>query len=144
MSRYSCVLGAVRHGFEDLRTLLARASAQRSGDELAGVAAASHVERVAARFALADVPLKAFLQEALIPYESDEVTRLIQDAHQPAAFAPVSHMTVGDFRDWLLSYAADAAALSALAPGSSSWMPNGFLPPFCRPTAKMPICRFVA
>jgi len=117
MSGYSCVLGAVRHGFEDLRTLLARASAQRSGDELAGVAAASHVERVAARFALADVPLKAFLQEALIPYESDEVTRLIQDAHQPAAFAPVSHMTVGDFRDWLLSYAADAAALSALAPG---------------------------
>jgi ethanolamine ammonia-lyase large subunit len=117
MSGYSCVLGAVRHGFADLRTLLACASAQRSGDELAGIAAASHTERVAARFALADVPLKAFLQEELIPYETDEVTRLILDSHQPAAFAPVSHLTVGGLRDWLLSYEADTPTLAALAPG---------------------------
>jgi ethanolamine ammonia-lyase large subunit len=117
MPRYSSVLGVERHGFDDLRTVLACASPHRSGDELAGIAAASHARRVAARFALADVPLKAFLQEALIPYESDAVTRLIIDAHEPPAFSVVSHMTVGDFRDWLLSYEADTAALASLAPG---------------------------
>ena len=103
--------------FADLKTVLARASARRSGDELAGLAAQSDAERVAARAVLADLPLKIFLEEPLIPYEQDEVTRLIFDTHDAAAFAPVAHMTVGAFRDWLLSYDADSAALAALAPG---------------------------
>ncbi|MBB5372163.1 ethanolamine ammonia-lyase subunit EutB [Acidocella aromatica] len=103
--------------FADLKTVLARASARRSGDELAGLAASSDAERVAARVVLADLPLKIFLEQPLIPYEEDEVTRLICDTHDAAAFAPVSHMTVGQFRDWLLSYEADSAMLAALAPG---------------------------
>jgi len=103
--------------FDDLKTLLARATPVRSGDELAGVAAASHAERVAARFALADLPLKRFLSEAVIPYEADEVTRLIADSHDAAAFAPVSALTVGAFRDWLLSDVATQEALAALGPG---------------------------
>jgi ethanolamine ammonia-lyase large subunit len=103
--------------FDDLRTLLAKASPLRSGDELAGVAAGSAVERVAACLALADLPLQRFLQEAVVPYEADEVTRLIHDSHDAAAFAPVAHLTVGAFREWLLSDTADSAALAALAPG---------------------------
>jgi ethanolamine ammonia-lyase large subunit len=117
MATYAQVLGAERHLFEDLRTVLACASSRRSGDELAGIAASSDARRVAARYALADIPLKTFLNDALVPYESDEVTRLILDTHDLRAFAPVSHMTVGDFRDWLLSYEADTAVLTALAPG---------------------------
>ncbi len=97
--------------FADLRTLLARATPFRSGDALAGVAAGSAAERVAAQRALADLPLKHFLNEAVIPYEADDVTRLIQDSHDAAAFAPISHLTVGGFRDWLL-----AAGPEALAP----------------------------
>ncbi|OGX90142.1 ethanolamine ammonia-lyase subunit EutB [Hymenobacter coccineus] len=103
--------------FEDLKTLLARASPLRAGDALAGVAAATYEERVAAQYALADVPLRNFLHEALVPYEQDEVTRLIVDTHDAAAFAPVGHFTVGQLRDWLVSDAADAGALAALAPG---------------------------
>jgi ethanolamine ammonia-lyase large subunit len=103
--------------FRDLKTLLARATPPRSGDVLAGIAAASAEEVVAARMALADVPLKQFLTETLIPYESDEVTRLIIDRHDTAAFAPVSHMTVGELREWLLSDAAGTAALAQLAMG---------------------------
>jgi ethanolamine ammonia-lyase large subunit len=103
--------------FPDLKTLLARATPPRSGDMLAGIAAASAEEVVAARMALADVPLKQFLTEALIPYESDEVTRLIIDRHDTMAFAPVSHMTVGEFREWLLSDAANAESLARLAMG---------------------------
>ncbi len=110
-------LAGTRWRFDDLKTLLARASPARSGDELAGIAAGSEAERMAARMALADLPLTAFLNHALVPYESDEVTRLIVDRHDPAAFAPVSHLTVGDFRNWLLSAAATPPALSALAPG---------------------------
>jgi ethanolamine ammonia-lyase large subunit len=117
MARYARTLGAERHLFEDLRTVLACASPLRSGDQLAGIAASSHARRVAARYALADIPLERFLNEALVPYESDEVTRLIVDTHDAAAFRPVSHLTVGGFRDWLLSYPADGAALAALAPG---------------------------
>jgi ethanolamine ammonia-lyase large subunit len=117
MATYAQVLGAERHIFLDLRSVLACASSQRSGDELAGIAASSQGRRIAARFALADIPLKTFLQDALIPYESDEVTRLIIDTHDTAAFEPISHMTVGEFRDWLLSYEADSAALAALAAG---------------------------
>src|SRR5690242_1674779 len=88
--------------FPDLRTLLARASPERSGDRLAGVAAASARERVAAQMALAEVPLTRFLEEAVVPYEQDEVTRLILDTHDAAAFAPVRHLSVGGLRDWLL------------------------------------------
>ncbi|MGG5812178.1 ethanolamine ammonia-lyase subunit EutB [Falsiroseomonas sp. CW058] len=109
-------VGGTRFTFDDLRTLLARATPARSGDALAGLAAASAAERVAAQRALADLPLRHFLHEAVIPYEADEVTRLIQDRHDAAAFAAVSHLTVGGFRDWLLAEA-DAAALAALAPG---------------------------
>ncbi|MGX7688441.1 ethanolamine ammonia-lyase subunit EutB [Flectobacillus roseus] len=89
--------------FADLKTLMAKATPKRSGDELAGVAANSAEERVAAQMALADVPLKVFLNEALVPYEKDEVTRLIIDTHDLAAFSPISHLTVGDFRNFLLS-----------------------------------------
>lgn len=117
MTSRIALAGGERHRFPDLRTLLAAASPRRSGDELAGLAAGSDARRVAARMALAALPLTAFLNEALVPYEADEVTRLIIDSHDAAAFAPVRSMTVGDLRDWLLSYGADAAALSALAPG---------------------------
>lgn len=103
--------------FDSLKELMAKASPARSGDFLAEVAAASDAERAAAQMALADVPLKQFLQEALIPYESDEVTRLIIDSHDAAAFSVVSHLTVGSFRDWLLGDDADEASLRALAPG---------------------------
>ena len=96
---------------------MARATPLRSGDLLAGVAAGSARERVAAQMALAEVPLTRFLSDALVPYEEDEVTRLIIDTHDAMAFAPVRHLTVGDFRNWLLSDAADSAALTALAPG---------------------------
>ena len=117
MPAYAVNLGGERHVFADLRTVMACASARRSGDELAGLAADSEIRRVAARMALADLPLKTFLSDALVPYEADEVTRLNLDRHDGAAFAPVAHMTVGQFRDWLLSYQADGAALAALAPG---------------------------
>ncbi len=105
-----------RHRFANLRTLLAKSSHQRSGDELAGLAAESDAQRVAARAVLADLPLRTFLDEVVVPYETDEVTRLIIDGHDAAAFAPVAHLTAGGFRDWLLSDAATPAALAALAP----------------------------
>jgi ethanolamine ammonia-lyase large subunit len=108
--------GQVWH-FDDLKTLLARATPERSGDQLAGLAAGSAAERMAARLALAELPLRHFLNDALVPYEADEVTRLIIDSHDAAAFAPVAHLTVGDFRDWLLSDTASPSALTALAPG---------------------------
>ncbi len=103
--------------FEDLKTLLAKASPPRSGDRLAGLAAETGEERVAARMALADLPLRVFLNEALVPYETDEVTRLIVDGHDEAAFAAVTSLTVGEFRDHLLSEQSTPESLSALAPG---------------------------
>ncbi|OUJ74005.1 ethanolamine ammonia-lyase subunit EutB [Hymenobacter crusticola] len=105
------------YAFDDLKTLLARATPLRSGDVLAGVAAETYEERIAAQLALADVPLRTFLHEALVPYEQDEVTRLILDTHDALAFASISHFTVGQLRDWLLSDAADALTLQNLAPG---------------------------
>lgn len=117
MPRYSQTVGTVTYHFEDLRTLLAKATPARSGDRLAGIAAASAEERVAAQMTLAEVPLSRFLDEAVVPYETDEITRLIIDTHDQAALAPVAHLTVGDFRDWLLSYEVDDAVLRALAPG---------------------------
>ena len=101
----------------NLRELLAVASPRRSGDELAGIAAATAEQRVRAQMKLADVPLRAFLDQPIIPYEQDEVTRLICDSHDAAAFAPVAHLTVGEFRDWLLSDQATADCLAALAAG---------------------------
>jgi ethanolamine ammonia-lyase large subunit len=115
--RYTHSAGSVTAGFRDLKDLMAKATPARSGDVLAGVAAHSDQERVLAQMALADLPLSTFLHEALVPYEDDAVTRLIIDSHDAAAFAPVSHLTVGDFRNWLLGDAADTATLAALAPG---------------------------
>ena len=117
MATYASIFGGDRHVFADLRAVLAAASPRRSGDELAGLAAASAAHRVAAQSVLADLPLKVFLDEALVPYEDDEVTRLIIDTHDAAAFATISHLTVGGFREWLLSYGVDAQALRAIAPG---------------------------
>src|SRR6185436_8839694 len=97
--------------------LLAKATPLRSGDQLAGLAAETGEERVAAQYALADLPLKTFLDEQVVPYESDEVTRLIIDGHDKAAYVPIAHLTVGGFRDWLLSDDATTPKLSALAPG---------------------------
>ena len=117
MPSWSCSVGNRRHSFGSLRELMARATPLRSGDQLAGVAAGSAEERVAAQLCLADVPLGLFLREALVPYEEDEVTRLIMDSHDPAAFAPVAALSVGQFRDWLLRYETDNATLAALGPG---------------------------
>ena len=114
---FSSAVGAQRYHFCDLRELMAKATPERSGDQLAGIAAGSAAERVAARTALADVPLIALLQQPLVPYESDAVTRLIVDTHDVMALAPVAHFTVGAFRDWLLSDAANTDVLRALAPG---------------------------
>lgn len=117
MASFSHTLGNHVYRFDDLKAVMACASARRSGDELAGIAAQSEKERVAARLVLADLPLKTFLTETVVPYEADDVTRLIIDTHNSAAFAPVASLTVGGLRDWLLSYEADSAALQALAPG---------------------------
>ncbi len=114
---FFCDLGGERHVFADLKAVLAAASPVRSGDELAGIAAASATRRVAARWVLADLPLTVFLSEAIVPYERDEVTRLIIDSHDSAGFAAIAHLTIGGFRDWLLSEAADEAALAAVARG---------------------------
>ena len=103
--------------FGDLKTLLAKATPIRSGDELAGIAAANAEERVAAQMALSEVPLRRFLDDQVVPYGSDEVTRLIMDERDADAFARVSHLTVGGFRDWLLSELATGEVLAALAPG---------------------------
>ncbi len=117
MNQFTHTIGPRTYGFRDLKDLMAKATPPRSGDYLAGVAAGSAEERVAAQMTLAALPLTTFLQEAVVPYESDEVTRLIIDGHDARAFAPVRHMTVGDFRNWLLSDDANEAALAALAPG---------------------------
>src|SRR5690242_2872699 len=114
---YRHTIRATTHAFESLRDLLAKATPPRAGDRLAGIAAGSAEQMVAARMALADVPLAQFLKEAVIPYERDEVTRLIMDSHNRSAFAPVAAMTVGAFRDFLLSDAATPQALKALARG---------------------------
>jgi ethanolamine ammonia-lyase large subunit len=114
---YRHAIDATTYTFGDLRDLLAKATPPRSGDRLAGIASESAEQMVAARMALADVPLKQFLNEAVIPYEEDEVTRLIVDSHDASGFAGVSSLTVGAFRDWLLSDAATAEALKQAARG---------------------------
>ncbi len=114
---YRHSIDATSHVFADLRDLLAKATPPRSGDRLAGIAAASAQQMMAARMALADVPLKQFLRETVIAYEADEVTRLIVDSHDDQAFTPVSSLTVGAFRDWLLSDAASGESLRKLSHG---------------------------
>src|SRR3979490_358284 len=114
---YRHTIDATSYVFDDLRELLAKATPPRSGDRLAGIAADSAEQMIAARIAMADVPLKQFLHETVIPYEDDEITRLIVDTHNASAFAPISSLTVGSFRDWLLSDAASGEALRKLSRG---------------------------
>lgn len=117
MPQFRATLGGERFSFDTLAGVMACATPSRSGDHLAGIAAQSDVQRVAAQCVLADMPLKTFLDQALVPYEVDEVTRLILDRHDATAFAPVAHMTVGAFREWLLSEQVTGTALSKLSPG---------------------------
>jgi ethanolamine ammonia-lyase large subunit len=117
MTKFHSIVGKKSYSFDRLAELLAKASPARSGDVLAGVAAANDAERVAAQMALADLPLVRFVEEPLIPYEIDEVTRLIVDTYDRAAFEPVASMTVGEFRDWLLGYETTGEVLASLAPG---------------------------
>src|SRR6267143_2765240 len=119
---YRHAIDATTYVFNDLRDLLAKATPPRSGDRLAGIAADSAAQMIAARIALADVPLKQFLHETVIPYEDDEITRLIIDAHDASAFAAISSLTVGSFRDWLLSDAASGEALKKLSRGVTAEM----------------------
>lgn len=114
---YKSTLRQQTYIFDNLRTLLAKATPRRSGDELAGVAAQSAAERVAAQMALADVPLRRFLEEPLVPYEQDEITRLIFDTHDTKAFQAIAHLTVGDFRNWLLSDQVSTAVLQQVSKG---------------------------
>jgi ethanolamine ammonia-lyase large subunit len=117
MTQFHSIVGKKSYSFDGLPALLAKASPARSGDALAGIAAADDEERVAAQMALADLPLERLLEEPLIPYEIDEVTRLIVDTNNREAFEPVAGMTVGEFRDWLLGYETTGEVLGALAPG---------------------------
>ena len=117
MPTYSVHLRGIHYAFADLKEVLAKASPFRSGDVLAGVAAGNARERVAAMTVLAEIPLRRFLEEPVIAYDIDEVTRLILDRHDFAAFAPVSDLTVGQFREWLLDYATTTEVLTALSPG---------------------------
>jgi ethanolamine ammonia-lyase large subunit len=113
---FAHTISGTTYRFKDLKDLLAKATPARSGDDLAGVAASSEIERAAAKFALADLPLKYFLQEAVIPYETDEITRLIVDLHDSTAFAPVAHLTVGQLREWILEQA-DSDVLRSVGRG---------------------------
>jgi ethanolamine ammonia-lyase large subunit len=114
---YHSSLGHTRFHFDSLRSVMAAASSEKSGDQLAGIAASSQQERIAARFALADLPLQTFLVEMIVPYENDEVTRLIIDDHDSVAFQEIGHLTVGGLRDWLLAETTQNDALARIAPG---------------------------
>ena len=117
MPLYQHTIGTQHYVFKDLKDVMAKATPARSGDDLAGVSADDAEQRVAAQMTLADLPLTTFLNDCVIPYESDEVTRLIIDGHDRDAFQSISHLTVGDFRNWLLSDQANTAALSKMAAG---------------------------
>jgi len=117
MARWHCNVGARSYQFDSLCELMAKATPRRSGDELAGIAATSAEERVAAQTSLAEIPLEQFLAEPLVHYEMDEVTRLILDQHDSLAFAPIAGLNVGQFREWLLGYETHSATLAATAPG---------------------------
>ena len=114
---FSVCTGGKTHSFKSLKELMAKASPLRSGDVLAGIAAANYEERVAAQMCLADVPLQRFIDDPLIPYEEDEVTRLIIDSHNREAFKPIKGLSVGEFRDWLLKYETDGEVLSKVSRG---------------------------
>jgi ethanolamine ammonia-lyase large subunit len=114
---YFTTLGQTRYRFDGLKSLLAKATPERSGDQLAGVAADGPVERLAAQIALADQPLQSFLKEDILGVDGDEVTALIFARHDPAAFAPVAHMTVGEFREWLLAATTTGDMLAKLRTG---------------------------
>ena len=114
---YRYTIDSHTYQFEDLKAVLAKATPARSGDYLAGVASETYAERMAARMCLAEIPLKTFLEDLIIPYETDEVTRLIVDTHNQQAFREISHLTVGDFRDWLLTDEVDTETLTRVAPG---------------------------
>src|SRR5262245_48042684 len=116
MTEFRSTIGGKTFSFDSLKSLLAKSTPARSGDVLAGVAAESDEERVAAQIALSDVPLRQFLEQPIIPYD-DEVTRLIVDTHHAGAFSPVASLTVGEFRDWLLCYETTTESLSALSSG---------------------------
>ena len=126
---YRSTIRNTKYVFDDLKTLLAKASPYRSGDALAGLAAESYEERIAAQMVLAELPLKIFLSESVIPYESDEVTRLIVDTHNADSFKSISHFTVGELRDWLLSDGADNETLQQLA--------DGFIPEMIAAVSKL-------
>jgi ethanolamine ammonia-lyase large subunit len=117
MSNYRHTVAQNNYIFKDLKELLAKASPTRSGDYLAGLGALNAQERIAAQMSLAALPLNVFLNEAVVPYESDEITRLIIDGHDAKAFNEIAHLTVADFRDWLLSDQADTLALQRIAKG---------------------------
>jgi ethanolamine ammonia-lyase large subunit len=117
MSSYRATIGNSSYSFDGLKSLLAKATPLRSGDVLAGIAAQSDAERVAAQMVLSDVPLRRLLDEPIVPYDEDEITRLIVDTHDAHAFVPIAGMTVGDFRNWLLNYETSGDNLAALAPG---------------------------
>lgn len=114
---YKFSLGTITYAFKDLKTLIAKATPFRTGDALAGLTAGTNQERIAAQYSLSELPLKTFLEEPLIPYEKDEVTRLIIDEHDKNAFSPISHFTVGEFRDWLLTHEVDNAAIKSIGAG---------------------------
>jgi len=114
---YKFSINNITYNFKDLKTLLAKASPKRSGDVLAGIAAKDNKERVAAQYVLSDLPLKVFLENPIIPYAEDEVTRLIMNDHNAEAFYPISAFSVGEFRDWLLSYEATPTILKDISPG---------------------------
>ena len=122
---FKTTISNTTYSFRDLKTVLAKASPERSGDALAGVAAASAIERVAAKLVLADLPLKHFLEEELVPYKEDEVTRLIMDDWDREAFQPVAHLTVGEFREWLLAYETDGKKIAGISNGLTPEMVAG-------------------
>lgn len=150
---FGVTLAGRSYGFADLRTLLAKASPRRSGDELAGVAAESQEQRVAAQLCLAEVPLTTLLDEPIVPWEIDDVSRLIREQHDPEAFAPVRSMCVGELRDWLLAYDTTTDDLTAVAWGPGASCPSAkliaweFRPVRRRPRARGrrvgPPCRVV-
>jgi ethanolamine ammonia-lyase large subunit len=115
--KYNHVIGGITYSFPDLKTVLAKATPEKSGDVLAGLAADNEKERMAARLVLADIPLNTFLSELVIPYEQDAITRLIMDSWDEEAFSPLSHMTVGQLRDWLLDYQTDGEQILEISPG---------------------------
>lgn len=114
---YKYTIDQTVYSFPDLKSVLAKASPFRTGDALAGLAAESNMERIAAQCALSEIPLKDFLNEAIVPYEKDEVTRLIMDTHDAVAFQEISGFTVGDFRNWLLTHEVDSQKLQTVSKG---------------------------